>query len=214
LVVSEKATEPLLTTAANRYALLAQLYPQLKLEGATREDAMTWLVRRYVGAFGPVLERDITWWIGASKAEIDAALAALGPELRRITIERLPDEYVMLDEDYFQLTRFKAPKTPSMSLLPYEDPYTKGFKVRDRLIDPDHEKLAYVAGGSAEPTVVLDGRIVGTWNRTVEQGRGPISLRLFQPLKGGLRKALVQKAQALGRMMLQEEPSVELVVPR
>jgi hypothetical protein len=99
-----------------------------------------------------------------------------------------------------------------LSLLPYEDPYTKGFKVRGRLIDPDQEKLAYV-GGSVEPTVVLDGRIVGTWNRAIEGGAGPIKLHLFEALKGGLKKALVEKAKALGKLMLQEEPLVELESP-
>jgi len=212
LVVSEKGTEPLLTTAANRYALLQQLYPQLKLDGISRDEAMTWLVKRYLGAFGPVLEQDIAWWIGSTKSETDVALAALAPTLHRLPIEHLPDEYVMLEEDYPRLLKFKSSKTPSLSLLPYEDPYTKGFKVRGRLIDPDQEKLAYV-GGSVEPTVVLDGRIVGTWNRAIEGGAGPIKLHLFEALKGGLKKALVEKAKALGKLMLQEEPLVELESP-
>jgi hypothetical protein len=213
LVVSEKGTEPLLTTSANRYALLLQLYPQLKLDVITRDQAMTALVRRYLGAFGPVLEQDILWWIGATKSETDAALAALAPNLCRVFIKHLSDEYVMLEEDYTRLIKFKPSKKPSLSLLPYEDPYTKGFKVRNRLIDPDQEKLAYVGGG-VEPTIVLDGRVVGTWNRTIESGRGPIQIHLFQSLKGDLKKTLVQKAKTLGKLMLQEEPSVELEITR
>jgi hypothetical protein len=213
LVVSEKATEPLLTTGANRYALVFQLYPGLKLEGVKREDALTWLVRRYVEAFGPVQEEDIAWWAGISNSETDGALAELGAELHRFSIERLPGEYVMLEADYGRLAQFKPSKTPSVSLLPYEDPYTKGFKARTRLIDPEYEKLAYVGGG-VEPTLVVDGRIVGVWNRAIEERRGPLTLRLFQSLKGSLRKTLVHKAKALGKLMLHEEPVVELQAAR
>jgi hypothetical protein len=166
-------------------------------------------VKRYVSRFGPVLEPDITWWIGCTQAETDVALATLAPNLHRISIEHLPDEYIMLEEDYTRLVKFKPSKTPAVSLLPYEDPYTKGFKVRNRLIDPDHEKRAYVGGG-VEPTVVVDGRIVGTWNHAIESGGGPIRLQLFQSLKGDLRKLLAQKAKTLAKLMLQEEPSVEL----
>jgi len=77
-------------------------------------------------------------------------------------------------------------------LLPYEDPYTKGYKLRDRLVETEHEKRAYVGGG-VQPTILFNGKIVGTWNRNIEDGKGPIKLMFFRQPEKDVQVEVVQK---------------------
>lgn len=209
LVVSEKFSEPILTRSANRYALIRDAYPQLNLKSIEIEEAKSLLIKLYIRAFGPVTEGDIIWWTGLQKREVDEALATMELDLRQIRIKGYADDYIILETDFKNLGRFKPSRKPSILLLPYEDPYSKGYKVRNRLINPDYESKAYV-GSAVEPTLLVDGQIIGTWNRTIEEGKGPIKLTLFKRIKKGVEKTLIRTARAIGKMMGDDDARIEI----
>jgi len=209
IVISEKDLGTLRITKANRYVLFQEIYPNLNLESVRSEEARAILVKRYITAFGPVTEEDITWWTGLNKTNIKETLAAMEKELLHVKIGNLKGEYVMLKKDYEQFVKFKLLETCSISLLPYEDPYTKGYRIRDRLIDEKSEKTVYVGGG-VQPTILLNGKIVGMWNRNIEEGKGPIKIHFFQQLERDVKKEVIQKAKAIGRLMANKEINVEI----
>jgi hypothetical protein len=111
-------------------------------------------------------------------------LTTIKGELVLIKIAGLKEKYFMLQADFNRLMRFHPSEKDSIVLLPYEDPYTKGYKVRERLIDKELEKTVY-RGGSVQPTIVLNGEIVGIWNGDIESGRGPIKLLFSERLERG-----------------------------
>ena len=199
-VFSEKFSDPLLTRHANRYALIRTVYPQLNLDALPTEEAQIELVKRYIGCFGPVTEQDITWWTGLGKRKIQTALAALESKLLPLQIKKFSDEYLMLESDYGAMKKFKAPRTLPVLILPYEDPYTKGYQLRRRLVKPEYENLVYV-GGEAQPSVLVNGKIVGTWNRVFEETTNTITFTLFQRIGRSEKNTLIDKARLLGQMM-------------
>jgi len=211
MVTSEKGAETLRITEANRYALFREIYPRLNLESVGSEEAKVMLIKRYVEAFGPVTEEDVAWWTGFSKTDIKKALATIGKELLSVKISGLQRDYLVLETDYKRFVKFKPSVTRSLLLLPYEDPYTKGYKVRDQLIDPELEKKAYVGGG-VQPTILLNGKIVGTWNRSIEAGKGPIKLTFFLQPENDVEKETIQKAKAIANFMTNKEIDVEVKI--
>jgi len=208
-VTSEKDVETLRLTEANRYMLLQEIYPKLDLNSVGSEDAKAILVRCYIKAFGPVTEEDITWWTGFSKADTTRALAALKQELRRVGIGGVEREYLILETDYEQFLKFKPAECRFLLLLPYEDPYTKGYRLRDRFVDRRLEKRVYIGGG-VEPTILLNGKIIGTWNRSIEEGKEPVKLRFFEHFEKEVGEEAIQKAEAVGRLMADQEVVVEI----
>jgi len=209
IIISEKDAGTLSITKANRYMLFKEVYPNLDLESIGVEDAKTMLVRRYIKTFGPVTEEDIAWWTSLSKTDLKKVITTIEKELLRVNIEGFEREYLMLQTDYAQFVKFKPPKTRSVQLLPYEDPYTKGYKIRDRLIDKKYEKNAYVGGG-VQPTILLDGKIIGTWNRSMEEGKGPIKLYFFQHPESAIEREVIKKAKSLGKLMANQEVSIKI----
>lgn len=208
-VGSEKTPRTLRITEVNRYFLLEKTYPKLNLESINPEKAKTMLIQHYIQAFGPVTRKDVAWWTGFAQAEVSKILATANGGLLPIKVATLKETYFMLQADFNRLKLFQLPQEDSIVLLPYEDPYTKGYKVRERLIDKEFEKTAY-RGGAVEPTIVLNGEILGVWNRDVEFGRGPIKLRFFRKVGGGLKKEAIQYGKALGRLMSGREIDVKL----
>lgn len=209
IVISEKGPETLRITKANRFALLKEKYPNLDLESVGSEEAKAMLAKRYVEAFGPVTEDDIAWWTGFSKTEVKSSLATMEKKLLSTKIGGFEKDYLMLKTDYEQFVKFKPLSAHSVLLLPFEDPYTKGYKVRDRLVDSALEKKTYVGGGVL-PTILLNGKIIGTWNINIEGGRGPIKLSFFSHSKKHMKKEIIKKAKVTGRLMIGHEVDLEI----
>ncbi|WP_233558806.1 DNA glycosylase AlkZ-like family protein [Micromonospora radicis] len=92
-----------------------------------------------------------------------------------------------------------APRVPvdDVLVLPGFDEYLLGFKDRTLMLDPAH-KQAVIPGGNGvfQATVVVGGRVVGTWKRTLAKTRVTLAVRPLVDLDQS-RRARVE--QALGR---------------
>ena len=211
-VFSEKYSDSLLTRHANRYALMRTVYPRLNLESVNPEEAQVQLVKRYISVFGPITEEDAIWWTGVGKSQIQTALAALEPELEPIRIKGYTHDYVMLKSDFLAMKRFKAPRALPVLLLPYEDSFTKGYGLRDRFVESEHEDHVYV-GGEAQPSVWVNGKIIGIWNRVFETPGEPLTIQLFRGIGRKEKTALTNKAHAMLQMMTGKDGQVVLKTP-
>jgi hypothetical protein len=80
-------------------------------------------------------------------------------------------------------------------LLPPYDDYLLGYRDRSWSLDPAHVRQVNAGGGMPKPTIVLDGRIVGTWRRALKTARVVVSLEPFHRLEGGQRAAVHAAAQ-------------------
>jgi hypothetical protein len=206
-VFSEKYRDPIMTRHTNRYALTRTAYPNLNLESLTTEEAQTQLVKHYIRVYGPVTEQDVAWWIGLGKTKIQPIMTALESELLPIRIKKHSEDYVMLETDYNILKKFKAPRTLPVLLLPYEDPYPKGYQLRNRFVTTEHEKHVYI-GGQVQPTVFVKGKMVGTWNRVFEEPGEAITVQLFQRIGRAEKNAIILQGKALGTLMTRKDCDV------
>jgi Winged helix DNA-binding domain len=68
-------------------------------------------------------------------------------------------------------------------LLPYVDEYTVAYKDCSALADPELMIRISAASpvGILGPIIVMNGRIVGIWKRTMEKKKLVISINLFSP---------------------------------
>ena len=152
----------------------------------TREEGLAELARRYFNSHGPATDRDFAWWIGTPLGD-----ARLGIELAGQDLEALE---VAGQTYWFSAAMAAAADEPlSAWLLPAYDEYTVGYTDRSALLDPPGQ--AYVDAGHSIllPTVVIGGKLVGTWRRTVRKRAITVELNLFAPLSADEHR-LVQAA--------------------
>jgi hypothetical protein len=143
------------------------------------------LVRSWLRTFGPGTEADIVWWLGATKAAVRSALAAVGAVevgLEHATGWVLPDD---LDDE--------PPVGPWAALLPALDPTTMGWKERGFYLG-DHAGRVFDANGNGGPTAWWDGRIVGGW---MQDEAGRVVVVPAERLDRAATRALDEKADAL-----------------
>jgi hypothetical protein len=183
----------------NRYALLQKDFPEVDLQAYTVEEARSLLLKRYLAAYGPASLKDMAWWLSLTQKQVQVALRPFAKELVELEIPELGKGFWMLQEDFERLRSPRPSKEPQVALLPYEDMYLKGYKLRGRLIEPEYEKRAYPSG-SVRPTVLMDGRIIGIWEilpALQKAGEIKLQISLFEgiDLEIGMKRLILKEAQ-------------------
>lgn len=133
-------------------------------------DACAELLGRWLRTFGPGTLTDIRWWTGWPAKTARATLEDLG------AVEVGLDQgtgYVLRDD----LEATEAPE-PWVALLPGLDPTVMGWKERAWYVG-DHEDGLFL-GGNAGPTIVANGRVIGSW---AQRGDGEIAVGFLRRVR-------------------------------
>ena len=141
----------------------------------TRDEALAELAARYFLSRGPATLQDFIWWSGLSAAEARSGLAAIQSQLVAETVGKLT---------YWLPADSHTPKeAPSAFALPGFDEYLLGYKDRSAVLDAAHaEQVCPGGNGVFAATIVIDGRVVGTWKRVFQKTGIAISATPFTHL--------------------------------
>jgi hypothetical protein len=151
------------------------------------DHALAELAVRYFQSRGPATVSDFAWWTGLSLGRARQALALVESRL----VSRPMDGATC-----WLVDRQTAARGPGGAhLLPAFDEYLVGYRDRSAVLDPAHAGKVNAGGGMLSPAVVIDGRVVGTWRRTLGQGRVTIAVRRFGRLARTDREAVAAAAE-------------------
>jgi hypothetical protein len=133
-----------------------------------RETALAEFTVRFLRSHGPATVKDLARWGGLSLTDARAGLAAVRTEL--LTLEVDGTEYFLEPTTPDMLADCRAEACGTF-LLPGFDEFVLGYGDRSAVLDPEHfQQIVPGNNGMFRPTVVHQGRVVGTWRYT---GRGP-----------------------------------------
>lgn len=175
------------------YALLDERAPQATM--LERDEALATLTQRYFTSHGPATVADYAWWSGLTVADAKAGLAMIASRL---------NHEVRGGQTYW-LAASPPPSQPSSEaiyLLPNFDEYIVAYKDRSAVIDPSHaENLGPRGNVLFSHTIVIDGRIVGTWTRTFTKDAVVIAALPFITLGDAEIRALSAAAERYGTFL-------------
>jgi len=151
----------------------------------SQEEALTELARRYFISHGPATLADFGWWSGLAATEARAGLAAATPLLHRQQWD---------GQEYWGPEPTQLFVAPSVHLLPGFDEYFLGYKNRHLFIDAQH--MGRVASPNAifSPIIVVDGRVMGTWKRTLQARKVLVKTTLFEAVTADTTDAIAVAA--------------------
>jgi hypothetical protein len=181
------------------FALLVEWIPATK--PLTREESLAELAQRYFTSHGPATLADLGWWSGLTMAEVKAGLEMVKSEL---------GQEVRGKQTYW-FAPSVAPKqaaTPCAYLLPAFDEYLVGYKDRSAVLNVLHTPQVITSNGILNPSIVIDGQIVGTWKRELKKTSVIIKLNSFTALGEAETQAIAVAATHYGRFL---NKSVEIV---
>jgi hypothetical protein len=156
------------------YALLDDRVPPTKT--LERDEALAELARRYFTSHGPATEEDFMWWSGMTRADIRSGLEMVKQQMA----------YEVTDGKtyWFAASGPLASKSSQAAfLLPNYDEYIVGYTDRTAIFDSSHSNKLDARGNPLfQHTILVKGRIVGTWKRILKKDALVIETKLFTRL--------------------------------
>lgn len=134
--------------------------PDLPWDPPTGDQANRELVRRYLHAFGPASAADVAHWRGATARDVSRHLESMGNEIAPVG---QGTRLLMLREDLHLLDEDPPPDGWPARLLGRFDPTLLAHKNKGWIVDGEDYSRVWKTAGHIDATVVLGGRIAGTW---------------------------------------------------
>ncbi|HKG53566.1 MAG TPA: winged helix DNA-binding domain-containing protein [Anaerolineales bacterium] len=173
------------------YALLEERAPQAKT--LERDAALAELTKRYFRSHGPATLKDFVWWSGLTMAD-----ARTGIDFVKSQVER---EVIELQTYWFAPSQPERQPSPTAFLLPNYDEYTVGYTDRSAIFDVSYtDKLGPRESILAQSTLI-DGRVTGTWKRTIKKNEVVIELAPFSMLTADQNQTVIAATQQYGKFL-------------
>jgi len=142
------------------YALLDERVPQSKT--VSRGEALEIITKRYFTAHGPATLQDLTWWSGLTVNDAKAGLEMVKHNLKSEIIDGTT--YWFAEQGFGSKS-----KGPAAFLLPNYDEFIVSYKNRSAAIHSEDIDKADPRGTIFNNTVVINGRIIGIWKRSLRK---------------------------------------------
>lgn len=152
------------------YALIDERVPPSR--SRERDEALSELAGRYVRGHGPVQDIDLAWWSGSSLGDARRGLAAAGAEMERTTLQ---DGRTFWSADGGAAAAGAI--APTAHLLPNYDELLVAMRDRQDGAHPDLPEEARRPEHIFNDVIVVDGQVVGEWDRPAPKGPPRVGLR-------------------------------------
>ena len=177
------------------YVLLDEWAP-VSGQPPSRSDALATVALRYFSSHGPATVEDFAWWAKLTLTDARAGAAAVRDELAVLNVSST--EYLASRDIAERATH--PPGGRTALLLPGFDEFILGYTDRSAALAPEHAPLIVPGNnGVFKPTVVIGGRVVGTWSRKDRTSQTAITARLFRELTPTETRGIARAVQAYGR---------------
>jgi len=172
------------------YALLEE-----RVRGSTRYDrekALEKLARKYFISHGPAQLKDFSWWSGLAEKEAGYALDRIKSGLKQVTLD---------GRTYFYTPKAEmtARDSPSVFLLSIYDEYTIAYKDRGYISQTRDIERMISRGNALTAVIIVNGRVAGTWKRTLKKKTIEISLKPFRNLDDDELEAVESEVTRYGK---------------
>ena len=150
----------------------------------TPDERLAWIAHTYARGHGPIQARDLAWWTSLTLTQARQAIEL--SDLRLVEID---------GEEYFADHEPEAVEMPRALLLSNFDELIS--YVRD---PSDHAHLGdeYLVIMRAGGLLFVDGRLSGSWSRSLRTSDLEISVRSAVPLGAPVRRAIESEVEVFG----------------
>ncbi|MCC6413975.1 MAG: AlkZ family DNA glycosylase [Saprospiraceae bacterium] len=166
------------------------------MEQSTRkmhnEEALGLLALRYFQSHGPATEQDLAWWCGLTLTDVRTGIENAKNNLEHFVFEG--------KTYWFENSENALNSTPEQEvfLLAGFDEYLMGYKDRSLFLNPARASEVCTKNGIFKSVILVDGKVAGTWQRTVKKDQVEVQFNLFQALNAGHKEALEQELARFG----------------
>jgi hypothetical protein len=165
-----------------------------KFDRVPEPEAQKFILRRYLGAYGPAALRDFAKWAGVSAVEAKAAGEGLKDETLEVNADGKTALILKCDYDQLQNSRIED---HHLRLLPNFDVYLLAHTEKDHLVSSQFYKRVYRNQGWISPVVLYMGRVIGMWSIERKAKRSVLQVEPFESFTRTIRVEIAKEAASL-----------------
>ncbi|HEU5121900.1 MAG TPA: winged helix DNA-binding domain-containing protein [Candidatus Saccharimonadales bacterium] len=160
----------------------------------TKDEALGRLAERYFTSHGPASELDFTNWSGLTLTDVRRSIDIASTSLATFEAH---------NKTYWMSVTQPEPDVSSLFLLPGFDEFILGYRDRSDILAPEYAN-AIVPGGNGMflPTLIIDGRVAGTWKRIITRNSVQLQLIPFTPLSDKEKKSIEKAAERYSKFLV------------
>jgi|SRR3954447_7791114 hypothetical protein len=159
------------------------------------DEALHELALRFFTGHGPAAVADLARWSGLTLTAVRTGLASARDRLVSLDVDGVEH---WLDPSTADLLAEHRAEAEGLFLLPGFDEFVLGYADRSCAVPPEFaERIVPGGNGMFRATVVVGGRVVGTWRRTGSGARRRITAEPFTEFPDGVAAAIEEAATAL-----------------
>jgi hypothetical protein len=164
-------------------------------------ESLAEVTLRYFTSHGPATINDFVWWTGLKVSDAKRGLTSVADKLAFIEAEGK--------------TYWHSPAQTDLSeksncfLLPGFDEYMLGYTDRSLILDKVHwAKIVPGNNGMFMSTIIIDGKVEGTWKRIFKNGMLQLDMYLFRKTSNFRMKRIEIQAEKLGKYLSAKVSSI------
>ncbi|MCE6992324.1 winged helix DNA-binding domain-containing protein [Dyadobacter sp. CY323] len=174
------------------YVLMDDWVP--KTAEMNREEALHELAIRYFKSHGPATISDFVWWTGLRISEAKQAINLGSSSLKSVEVDG--NKYLYHEE------MTEKTDADAVFLLPGFDEYILGYTDRNPVVDKIHApKIIPGKNGVFAPTIISNGKVEGTWKRTLVKDAVQMNLSPFGKLSLAKKKAIEVQCKEFAKFL-------------
>ncbi len=167
----------------------------------SQDEVVAELAHRYLQAYGPATPEDMAAWSGLPMSWIRPAWQKITDQLMEVETDNRPAWLLKTCATWLDQP---PAATPVVRLLPRYDTYLLGYQKRDLTVPPLYTRRINAGGGIVHPTLLVNGRVIGTWKSKPQKSRLDVTIEPFEQLAPDMLPALEAEISDLARFLGQE----------
>ncbi|MGZ4884035.1 MAG: winged helix DNA-binding domain-containing protein [Halobacteriota archaeon] len=157
-----------------------------------REQSLAKLAFRYFTSHGPAQLKDFSWWSGLATTDARSALDMVESGLNQATFGKKTYWFPPYPEALI-------PDRPAALLLSVYDEYTVAYHDRSDISETRYIERMIAAGNVLTAVIVLNGGVVGTWKKAMNNESVEIMLNPFRELDKDEQEAVEAEVERYGK---------------
>ena len=170
------------------------------------------LVLRYIGSFGPVTVEEIAWWCDLASLRVKQILEL--PEIKS-EIEEIEitgsTHYIDINElEDFNEQEYEI--EDQCHILGENDPLLLGYPFEEIFVAPEYRASVFNRSGGSQPSVMIDGRVIGTWSFKETKSCLDLSISMFRSIKRKQESRLFRETDRIADFLCEKDKTTNVEI--
>lgn len=170
------------------------------------------LVVRYIESYGPVTVDEIAWWcdLAGMRVKQILELPEIKPEIGEIEITG-STHYIEKNEiEDFKEQEYEI--EDQCHILGENDPLLLGYPCEEIFVAPEYKDSVYKRSGGSQPSIMIDGRVIGIWNFKETRSCLDLSISLFRSIKQKQEDRLFRETDRIAGFLCEKNKTTNVEI--